>query len=86
MCIIYCILTKKQATEKMLSVIRKRKYIYSTVCIYWEKFVYNWTHAIQTHAVEGFIYTFTPNWELQILTLENPCSQGFCVHCWVLNT
>lgn len=62
----YTLYSYNKAGEKndIKKIIRKRKYIYSTIFIYWKKSACKWTHAVQTLVVQGsavHMYSFC-NW------------------------
>ena len=57
---------------KWYEIIRKRKYIYSNVYIYWgKKSTHKCTHAVQTHVVQGStVYSLGMIVESSTLTLK----------------
>ena len=48
----YFWLNEKNIIKKK-KIMKKRKYLYSPVCIYFKTSAYKWIHVVQTHIVQG---------------------------------
>ena len=76
----YFWLNEKNIIKKK-KIMKKRKYIYSPVCIYFKTSAYKWIHVVQTHIVQGATLQTIPwsclTYHSKSLTSNTPSGFGF---------